>query len=244
MCALWGGDKLCGLRREDEFCPDPDLFPVSEDGEHEVLRFLKLLDCLDIPAKGTHLEFPINNVERTRANKIGEEAGLSAKQYVCLHAGARDPRRRWPVENFSYVARALDAQGYTPVLTGSREEENLLYELEQQIGGPVVNTVDKFGHLTAGELAAIISDAALLVTNDTGVSHVAAALEIPSVIIFSPYSDINRWRPLDEELHVAVSHDRAVDPEYVLKSARELLATMGHVRRKISTSFSTAQLHH
>ena len=55
----------------------------AKNGEY---RFLKLLDCLDIPAKGTQLEFPINNAERTRANKIGEEAGLSAKSCVSPHA--------------------------------------------------------------------------------------------------------------------------------------------------------------
>lgn len=223
MCLLWGGKKVCGLRREGANAPDTRLFPVSEDGEHEILRFFKILDALEIPLAGTHLEFPITKEENARFEEIAGRTGISPRGYVCLHPGARDIRRRWPVENFAFLAEHIAAQGFSIVLTGSLEEKALLKELQEKIKEPVLNIVESFGHLSAGELAAVLKNAALLVSNDTGVSHLAAAFSLPSVILFSPYSDINRWRPVNTEQHLAIPFEKASDPQFVLQSVLQRL---------------------
>jgi ADP-heptose:LPS heptosyltransferase len=51
-----------------------------------------------------------------------------------------------------------------------------------------------------GGLAALLADAAVTVSNDTGTSHLAAAVSAPSIVIFSG-SDPLRWAPLDRALH-------------------------------------------
>jgi ADP-heptose:LPS heptosyltransferase len=56
----------------------------------------------------------------------------------------------------------------------------------------------------------------MLFSNDTGVSHIAAALHTPSVIVFSPFSDIRRWAPLDASRHLSIPFEKAKDAEYVL----------------------------
>jgi ADP-heptose:LPS heptosyltransferase len=223
MCLLWGGEKVCGLRREGANAPDMRLFPVSEDGEHEILRFFKILDALAIPQRGTHLEFPITEEENARFEDVAERTGISPQGYVCLHPGARDSRRRWPAENFAFLANYIAAQGFSIVLTGSSEEKALLKELQEQIKEPVINIVETFGHLSAGELAAVLKHAALLVSNDTGVSHIAAALSIASIILFSPYSDINRWRPINAEQHLAIPFEKASDRQFVLQRVLQRL---------------------
>jgi ADP-heptose:LPS heptosyltransferase len=83
--------------------------------------------------------------------------------------------------------------------------------------------VERFGHVNAGVLAGILKEAALLISNDTGVSHMAAALSVPSVIVFSPYSDVNRWRPLDSQKHKVIPFEKATDPRYVLQAIRQTL---------------------
>lgn len=223
LCMRWGAARVCGLRKPGEYAPDETLFPVSEDGEHEILRFLKLPQCLGLPLQGTQLEFPLLNEDRNTFARIRSAIGREPPEYVCLHPGARDPRRRWPVENFARAANQISACGYTLILTGSREETDLLNDLRQRIDGPVVNIVESFGHLTAGELAAVIGNARLLVSNDTGVSHIAAALCVPSVILFSPYSDIARWRPLDTNRHLAIPYQNARDLDYVQTRIKEKL---------------------
>jgi ADP-heptose:LPS heptosyltransferase len=223
LCMLWNAGRWCGLRKPGEYAPDPSLFPVSEDGEHEILRFFKLLGALGIALQGTFLEFPISEQENKQAMEIIHNSGIEVNNYVCIHPGARDIRRRWPVGNFAFVANRLLATGYRIVLTGSDAEQLLLAELDQKISGSVVNVVERFGHLPAGTLAAVIERSRLLISNDTGVSHIAAALRVASVIIFSPFSDIMRWRPLDGIRHIAIPCVEARDPERVLRIALQSL---------------------
>ena len=63
--------------------------------------------------------------------------------------------------------------------------------------------VDAAGPMSVGALAALMRDARFVVCNDTGVSHLAAALRVPSVVVFLA-ADPDRWAPLDEARHRAL----------------------------------------
>jgi ADP-heptose:LPS heptosyltransferase len=121
-----------------------------------------------------------------------------------LHAGAKDPRRRWRSERFAAVAAALAGSGLRIVLTGGCGEAELNADLAASIGP---SAVDLSGRTDLGMLAALIARARLVVSNDTGVSHLAAATRTPSVVVFSA-SDPLRWAPLDGTLHRAVAPRR------------------------------------
>jgi ADP-heptose:LPS heptosyltransferase len=218
MCALWGAKTLTGLRRENQYCPDEKLFPVSEDDDHEILRFLKLTNALGLPSHGVHLEFPFSEEEILHFQAVSDRLNLSAGKYICMHVGARDPRRRWPLENFAAVADRLAETGYQVVLTGSKEEAGLLQHVSQQMNFPSINTIGILDDLSLADLALIIQHAVLLLSNDTGVSHIAAALSVPSVIIFSPFSNPARWAPLNRSLHHIITSDQANDIDYVMDS--------------------------
>jgi ADP-heptose:LPS heptosyltransferase len=219
MCMLWGSRTVTGLRKAHEYCPNEKLFPVSEDHEHEVLRYLKLTNALDLPSHGTNLEFPLLQGELDHFYNVLRKLKLSPGNYICLHAGARDPKRQWPLQNFTKVGNYLAALGYTIVLTGSEAERDLLRELADQIEHPVVNTIELLSNVSLGDLACFIKHSSLLISNDTGVSHIAAALEVPSVVIFSPYSDQRRWAPLNTSLHQVVSFEEAKDVHNVTNHA-------------------------
>jgi ADP-heptose:LPS heptosyltransferase len=92
----------------------------------------------------------------------------------------------------------------------------VLNALQEKLDQGAINIIKEMGDVNLGTLAGIIRHSSLLVSNDTGVSHLACALKTPSVIIFSQRSLMERWAPLNTTLHKSISHEKAKDPEYVL----------------------------
>jgi ADP-heptose:LPS heptosyltransferase len=223
MCLLWNGAVTCGLRTEGAYCPDENLFPVSSDQDHEVKRFMKLLDALNVPQQGTHLEFPLLEEEQVLYHSIARKLSLPAHEYVCIHPGSRDPKRRWSPANFALIADQLTQLGYTVVLTGSAQEDSIIREVEAKMKYNAVNAVASFNEITLGVLGAIIKYAKLLISNDTGVSHMASAFSTPSVIIFSRYSPISRWAPENGERHRIITHDKSKDVRHVWRYVQQQL---------------------
>lgn len=237
MCMLFDARYTAGLRLAGEYTPDERLFPISDDTEHEILRFLKITDALGISRQGTALEFPILAREYENFARIREQLDLQPGKYICIHPGARNPLRRWSPENFAAIANFAGEQGYTIVLTGSLEEAAVIANVANRISYPVINIVDILGHLDIGELALVMKNSALLISNDTGVSHVAAALRVPSIIIFSPYSKAERWAPLDTSLHRIIPADKAADVRYVIRNVTALLSPRAATSPDIVNSF-------
>ena len=99
------------------------------------------------------------------------------------------------------MTQRLAHLGYQVVLTGTAAERNLCHQICVAIREAVVPApIDLAGRTSLGELAVLLSHSALLVCNDTGISHLAAALKTPSVVIFSN-SEVVRWAPGDRTRH-------------------------------------------
>ena len=133
--------------------------------------------------------------------------------------GERDPARWWPARCFAAVGDALAADGWTVVLTGSAAEHGLAEAVRGGMRAPAINAACD---IPIGALAALLSRAAVLVCNDTGVAHVAAGLGLPSVVVFLA-SDPRRWAALDRSRHVALGGRGAVSAADALAATRRLL---------------------
>src|SRR5262249_26356518 len=117
------------------------------------------------------------------------------------------------------VARALAAGGARVVLTGTAGEAELTRAVARAAAVPCV---DLAGRTSLGALGALLDRARLLVCNDTGVSHLAAALRVPSVVV-STGDNPSRWAPVDARRHRVLSRPAGVvDPREVLDQAAEL----------------------
>jgi ADP-heptose:LPS heptosyltransferase len=193
-----GAARNAGFYAAGEPCPDPATFVIWSPHEHEVLRYLRLLRHLGIEDQGEHLQFPVQESDRTELAQV--TPGLRPGAYICIHPGARLPSRRWSPARFAEVADGLAAQGWTVVVTGSRDERELTQAV---LGAMHADAIDLTGRTSLGALAALLSTAQLLVCNDTGVSHIAAAMATPSVVICCG-GDPGRWTPLDRERHRVV----------------------------------------
>ncbi len=202
-------------------CPDPDRYLQYPEGEPEIRRLLRLVEFLGFPSQGEALEFPLHREDWHSLNAALDEAGrrLPAGGYAVLHPGARSPERRWPVERFAAVGDGLARQGLQVVVTGSAAEAALAAELAARMQAPALNLA---GRTDLGALAALLGEARLLVSNDTGLSHLAAALRIPSLVLFCA-SDPKRWAPLDQDRHRPVLNALQVSAAEVGARALALL---------------------
>jgi len=191
IVALLGAEAAAGYYRPGHWRPGAERFHQWRDDEHEVLRWLRLAELLGASPRGTHLEFPLREADWL------EWRSLRLHHYAVIHPGSQLPSRRWPAERFAEVGDALAAEGLRIVLTGTGAESELTRKVQRAMREPAA---DLAGRTTLGALGALIARARLLVCNDTGVSHIAAAMRTRSVVVACG-SDPRRWAPLNRELH-------------------------------------------
>jgi ADP-heptose:LPS heptosyltransferase len=200
FAALMGAKQTVGFFRRERYCPDPGAFVPYPDQEPEAMRHLHLMEFLGISPQGEQLEFPLWKRDWEELEQIAQTHQLQSGAYVCVHPGASTDSRRWSYQNFATVADSLAAQGLQVVLTGTTAEAELVEAVAEMMRFPSINLA---GQTNLGALAALLQRSRLLICNDTGVSHLAAALQVNSVVIFSN-SDLQRWAPLNRKRHRVV----------------------------------------
>ncbi|WP_063920827.1 glycosyltransferase family 9 protein [Nocardia mikamii] len=186
-------------RRLLTYChPDfPDVAgPAWPEQVHEVHRWCRLLDSADIPSDPTHLDI--------RKPSIDAPAGR-----VVVHPGGSAQARRWPPERFAAVAAHLQGLGYRIAVTGNAEEIALAAQVADGAGVPRRSVLA--GDLTLTELAAVVANAALVISGDTGIGHLASAFATPSVVIFGPTPPA-WWGPPPTANHIALWAGHIGDP--------------------------------
>jgi ADP-heptose:LPS heptosyltransferase len=167
---------------------------------HEIHRHLELMRFLGVPSGSDRMEFPLRPQDAEEREALLRRFRLRPKGYVCLHPGSKSTSRRWPPERFAGVADALAAEGWQVALVGTPSERSLAASVARQTSTAVA---DLCGRTTLGGLGAVLSSSALLIGNDSGPSHLATALQVPSVTIFMA-GDPQRWAALDRTLHRVV----------------------------------------
>lgn len=203
VVAQLGARQSAGFHPAGSPCPDPLRYAPYPESGHEIRRWLRLTDFIGLPRRGEHLEFPLTAEDFREFAALPEAPQLQAGAYVCIHPGARAETRRWPAERFAQVANALAARGFRIVITGNGAETGLARRVSAAMSIARPAPLDLARDISLGALAVVISRARLLIANDTGVSHVAAGVGTPSVIVFSA-ADPARWAPLDARRHRAV----------------------------------------
>lgn len=165
--------------------------PAWRDDLHERERWCGLLTAHGVPADPA-----ASAMERPGTPSPAPGA-------VVVHPGAAYGSKRWPVERFAEVAAALAAAGHRVVVTGTEGERPLAEAVAARAGAEVLA-----GRTSLEELAALVSDAAVVVTGDTGTAHLSYAFGTPSVVLFGPVG-ADRWGPPASGPHIALSVDGA-----------------------------------
>lgn len=201
LTVLLGARATAGFYLPGQYCPDPGRFLPYPADQPEVRRHLRLMTFLGAPSRGEDLEFYTLPEDEAERAEIQKSAGIEGA-YACIHPGASIAARRWSPDGFAQVGDALANDGLHVVITGGRDEREITAAVAAAMRAPAV---DVGGATTLGGLAALMAGSRITVTNDTGTSHLAAALGVPSVVVFTT-SDPRRWAPLDVERHIAVGY--------------------------------------
>lgn len=221
MVALMGARRTAGFWRKADYCPNPDYYIEYPGDVPEVMRHLVLMQHLGIPGQGTYLEFPLTAQDHHDL----AAAGLPLRQpYVCVHPGSRGVWRQWPPAAFAAVADSIAEQGYQVVLTGTAAEASILDAVAGHMRYPALNTA---GQTNLGAMGALLKDCALLLSNCTGVAHMADALQTPSVVI-SMDGEAYRWAALDTTLHRTIDWTKQKDIQKVKTAVLSLLQERGN----------------
>ncbi|WP_141735558.1 glycosyltransferase family 9 protein [Oligoflexus tunisiensis] len=226
LIGLLGAKEVAGMVKPGHYQPHPETFVPVEDDEHEILRLLRVVKNLGIANVSPELEFPLFEIDRKGFQQRSWFPQIQTNPYVCIHPGARSRHKCWPPKQFAAVADALAAEGFRIVLTGARDERDIIQAVQASMSHEALDTASD--HIPLGELALLLQHSRLLICNDTGVSHLAAALRVPSVVLFSATSP-QRWAPLDSKRHVAVDRTEDMSPARITTQALGLLDGCGHL---------------
>lgn len=168
--------------------------PTAAPGHHQVERYLEIVRALG--GDGTpslRLRVPAEARQNARRLLEGHAVGPT-DLVVALNPGSvYGGAKRWPPERFAAVADGLaERRGARILLIGSPQERPILDEVGARMRHPAINLG---GRTDLGTLVGLLARTHLLLANDTGAMHVAAAVETPVLAIFGP-TDAQATGPL------------------------------------------------
>lgn len=163
-------------------------FFVDRRAESMRQRHLDQLRSL-IPVSNAenHFEFFNEEEKKSALRKLKQNAKvLNGNDFVIVAPGAGSELKRWTLSGFSEVIEYFNQKGMTVVLLGGQNEQILGEELGRKSSRPIGNLI---GLLTFRESAALVSQASMVIANDSAVMHLAHELNRPVVSIFGPTND-------------------------------------------------------
>src|SRR5438876_4047736 len=178
--------------------PEPHKFV-----RHEVQRQLDLVGSIGAQIDDRRLQIRIRPEVSRAALVCLVESGLNLSQpWLVIHPGASAPSRRYPPDSFAAAARQLNLDyGYQLVFTGSTGEQPLVHSIIERAGVSAICLADR---TDLELLAAVLSHAPLLISNNTGPVHLAAAVGTPVVDL---YALTNMQHAPWQVLHQLLFHD-------------------------------------
>lgn len=186
LCHLAGVPLRLAHCRENPYQLLTDWVPETEPHDevrHEVRRQLDLVAAVGCRTPDERLALSVSDEARSGLTTMLEREGLSrGGTWAVIHPGSTAPARRYPPEQYVEVADGLGALGWRVVFTGDSGERALVEEIRATMRTQAVSLA---GQLDLEGLAALLEVAPVLVSNNTGAAHIAAAVGTPVVDVYA-----------------------------------------------------------
>jgi heptosyltransferase-2 len=183
----WGGYSKRKLARTALIAAKINLYgkhvPVPE-------RYFEAARALDVHPDGGPPEFFLPPAARERVARWLAERGLDRQPLAALAPGAAHATKRWPTRHWRALAEQLRTMGYGLVALGGADDRQLAKEL-----GPAPGIHNAAGEFTLQETGACLARAAVLISGDTGVMHMATGVGTRVVAVFGPTVELFGFFP-------------------------------------------------
>lgn len=168
--------------------------PLAFDEDlHVVMRCRQVADALGLPSQHLEVKLFWDDSDQARVTELLAEGGVTAP-YLVVHPFARWRYKYWDIERFCEVSdRIARDRGLLPVWTSSPDPAEVAL-LEAAAQGCMIKPLLVPGSLSLNQMACLLQGAALYVGLDTAITHIAAAVSVPTIAIFGP-TEIWRWHP-------------------------------------------------
>ncbi|MCA9472004.1 MAG: putative lipopolysaccharide heptosyltransferase III [Nitrospirales bacterium] len=187
-----GANVRVGFNRENRWRGRlyTECVEIQDQHRHMVDQHLQTLSSIGTPLG----EIPnptvfVGKEDERNARDWLSESGLLERRWVMIHPAARYWFKAWPLERFADLIDRLSADGFMSVLVGQEQEKG--EKIQALANAKVLSCI---GRTDVLELAALMKHAALFIGNDTGLMHIAAAVECPVIGLFGP-TDPQTWGP-------------------------------------------------
>ncbi len=208
----WFFFLLTGCRKRIGFeLPYPVSNFQTEEGiriptyPREVDRLMSLLKPLEIAENEIEFRLPIKDENIAFVDRVWVEYGLLHRAPIIgISPGGKFPVQRWDVERYAIVAKALKRKyDAAIILIGGPGDLEEASKIKSEAGDFVINLVGKTTYMDSAE---VVRRCCLLISNDSGPVHVAAAVGTPVIGIYSARNLPETWHPWGSD-HTILMND-------------------------------------
>lgn len=174
--------------------------------KHESECFLDALRAIDIPVVDNHLELWTSENEQASVNSLISCYSNNQNPKIVLNASASNPRKMWSTANFARVVQEMANSFKTQVFfLGSAKDAEVYEQVLAHITQPLnIQPVNLCGKTTILESVELLKQMNIVIGVDSGIMHLAAGVNVPTIAIFGPMSEI-KWAPQADNSFVITS---------------------------------------
>ncbi len=171
LCSVIGASRLVGTVGINKGLDALLTHPLNNSKSHEIVRRLEMVEAVGGKRHTETLSF----------FSTEQIPPLPEGRWIALHPGSKDGFKRWPVEHFASVGRMLQNLGCKILITGTKDEQEVMAAVAKLIPGATLADAS----LPLRSFAALLNQIDLLISNDTGPVHLACALNVPVIALYS-----------------------------------------------------------
>ena len=195
-------------------------FAKIDDSDHAARQLARPLQSLALYIEDSAATIHLTPEDHAFATRFLAEC--DDRPLIAIHPGSGSPRKNWPLEKWSELGLALlGSSPQTLLIGGEADEERVAALCAAWNDSPILVA----RHLPLPQLAALLARARLFIGHDSGISHLAAAVGAPCLLLFGP-TDPAVWAPANPQVRVLAAPEgelARLDVAAVAGAAREML---------------------